>query len=187
MSGGDPLRVGENFERAFQDGDIFGLVDAPMTENRPFRKSRSECFSRSCAGPETWTRHTDDEMPLVPMRDARQRHDLAQSQPRELRRGRPMLSAASRIPDCTLRKAIFVYLHACLFPHAPYPSLDMLLRHGLRPDNLLQMWSGTDRDKPNRLYRRATCNLGRGRIAITRTDGRHVRYRGKIRITLHHL
>lgn len=100
---------------------------------------------------------------------------------------RPMLSAASRIPDCTLRKAIFVYLHACLFPHAPYPSLDMLLRHGLRPDNLLQMWSGTDRDKPNRLYRRATCNLGRGRIAITRTDGRHVRYRGKIRITLHHL
>ena len=31
-----------------------------------------------------------------------------------------------RIPDCTLRKAIFVYLHACLFPHAPYPSLDML-------------------------------------------------------------
>lgn len=100
---------------------------------------------------------------------------------------RPMFSAASRIPDCTLRKAIFVYLHACLFPHAPYPSFDMLLRHGLRPDNLLQMWSGTDRNKPNRLYRRATCNLGRGRIAITRTDGRHVRYRGKIRITLHHL
>lgn len=73
-----------------------------MTENRPFRKSRSECFSKSCAGSETWTRHTDDEMPLVPMRDVRQRHDLAQSQPRELRRGRPQADAFGRVADTRL-------------------------------------------------------------------------------------
>ena len=78
---------------------VCGLVDAPMTENRPFRKSRSECFSRSCAGSETWTRHTDDEMPPVPMRDARQRHNLAQSQPR---RGRPQADVFGRVADTRL-------------------------------------------------------------------------------------
>lgn len=36
------------------------------------------------------------------MRDARQRHDLAQSQPRELRRGRPQADAFGRVADTRL-------------------------------------------------------------------------------------